>query len=143
MLYIYIYFKYRKVHFARTNFFHSPWNLLNSIKGRGENLTFESFISNVCLSYTLALQYRSQIKYYLFRKTFSCSRAIKNFESTDKEEFLSLDRMAFCTHKKLLCCPPYTILLHGSCWSVKMIEVEGRVGFMHLEAKYMPCIACL
>ena len=61
----------------------------------GKILTLECFISNVYLLHAHALQYRFHVEYYLFRKTFSCSRAIRNFETIGKAVLLGLVRMVF------------------------------------------------
>lgn len=59
-------------------------------EGERNYLALECFLSKVCLLYPFVLQCRSQFEYCLFRKTFSCLRAIRNFETIDKEEFLGL-----------------------------------------------------
>lgn len=87
----------------------------------------ECFKSNVCLLYTFVLHCRAQFDNYMFRKTFSCSRAIRNFETVDKVFSVCTESP---TYEKLLCT--------GNCFAVLSFHVdtsqlglsEGRAAFM-------------
>lgn len=126
MIYI---FKRRKSILLKDQFFRSQWNPVKSHKGKGEkkNLILECFKSNVCLLYTFVLHYRAQFDNYMFRKTFSCSRAIRNFEIVDKVFSVCTESP---TYEKLLCT--------GNCFAVLSFHVdtiqlglsEGRAAFM-------------
>lgn len=98
-----IVFKCQKSTFSEDPFFHSPWkpSVPQKEVGKMIDLTSECSLSEVCLLYLFALQYGFQFEHYLFRKAFSCWRAIRKFETVDKEEFLGLHWIVFCTPQEI------------------------------------------